>query len=62
MDYDKEEMNRKLHEADDVKFFDSKNGWSDGVISKDDKKKFSRKQFAALESDCSISELTKESR
>ena len=40
MDYDKEEMDRKLREADDVKFFDSKEGWSEGVIPKEDRKSF----------------------
>jgi hypothetical protein len=40
MDYDKEEIDRKLREADDVKFFCSKEGWSEGAISKDDRESF----------------------
>ena len=62
IDYDQEEINRKLREADDVKFFDSKNGLSDGVISKDDKKEFNMKQFLALKDYFSINNLTKESK
>ena len=62
IDYDQEEINRKLREADGVKFFDSKDGWSDGVISKDDKKEFNMKQFLALKDYFSINNLTKESK